>query len=91
MFVYKAFRRLYKAFVRILLFLYKDSTRLLQSIYKVFTKRLQCFYNVFLQGSYKLLRSWFMMFYKDFRFVFARCFTRLLYGFYVFYKVFTRI
>jgi hypothetical protein len=28
------------------------------------------------------------MFYKDFRFVFAGCFTRLLYGFCVFYKVF---
>ena len=36
-FVYKAFKRLHKAFVRILLFLYTDSTRLPQSIYKVFT------------------------------------------------------
>ena len=51
--LYKAFRRLYQAFVSILLFLYKDSTKLLKSMYKVFTKILQCVYNVFSQGSYK--------------------------------------
>jgi hypothetical protein len=73
---YEAFRRLDRAFVRILLFLYKDSTILLKCIYKVFTKISQCVY-IFPQGSYKA------MFYTDFRLFFARCFTRLLYVFYV--------
>ena len=90
--LYKAFRRPYEAFVRILLFLYKDSTMLLKCIYKVFTKVLQCVY-IFPQGSYKA------MFHKDFRLLFVRCFTCLLYFFYVlfirflqgFEKVITRL
>ena len=40
--LYEAFRRLDRAFVRILLFLYKDSTMLLKCIYNVFTKISQC-------------------------------------------------
>ena len=39
----------------------------------------------------RLLRSWFIMFYTDLICVFARCFTRLLYVFCVFYKFSIRI
>ena len=70
-----------------------------QGFYKAVTKHLQgdcediqMFYTVFLYKVLtRLLRSWFIMFYKKLRFVFGRCFTRLLYGFYVFYGFFTRI
>ena len=72
-------------FVMILLFLYKDSTRLLQSIYKVIVKILKCFTFFLYTVLTRLLRSWFLTFYNKFRFVFGRCFTRLLYGSYVFY------
>jgi hypothetical protein len=68
----------------------------LQGVHEDITMCLQCFFHKVLT---RLLQSWFIMFYKDFRFVFARCFTRLLYGFYVlfmrflqgFEKVITRL
>ena len=81
----KLFEGFTRFFVMILLFLYKDSTRLLQSIYKVIVKILKCFTFFLYTVLTRLLRSWFLTFYKKIRFVFGRCFTRLLYGSYVFY------
>ena len=84
--LYEAFRRLDRAFVRILLFLYKDSTMLLKCIYKVFTKISQCVY-IFPQGSYKA------MFHTDFRLFFLQGVSHfVVIRFLRFvYKVFARI
>ena len=57
-----------------------------QGLYKAFTAHLQGVYEeitMFLQGCLhkvltRLVQGWLIMFYKDLRFVFARCFTRLL-------------
>ena len=91
---YQAFRRFCKAFCN-------DFIVFVQGFYKAFTKHLQgdcedikMFYFFLYTVLTRLLRSWFLTFYKKFRFVFGRCFTRLLYGsyvFYIFYKDLNRL